>query len=828
LIISYLQVKKRLIPLTFQTFPFFPEIFLRLIRERFHTNGIKHKINPFPMMYRLFICLMLCMALVGSLAAQTPVSPQTTVLQVRYKITSDLARGWAQVVVDPCLWSSTPCYKDRELTKRVEVIGYPVIEQDEELVITIDETFVWDKANRRLQRVLSHDDGIYFEIHTKTQTEFWGAFRKIDFLEWGINKNNIYDRFYAWELLWTNPYDLTDQRPISEALAARLYDGEVVRFKEGNKEELWVMSPEHFKQLFAAHTEVLQAAPPRYQFTAADAQKTKGITQFDFYRAAQKQVSPIRFEPVKRLDFGLGQVKYAIDMPALITDSLISAVQQGIIRPFESDTLITRQSYEEFMERLEYVKKAIRKKFPGQENNLGKFLKTYYSLPLRYFPESNRAAVMPHGIITDLNYSQPFDVLSAYYPFFASDQFYYGDALSVVLPAHLTESGQPFELASFSWREVQWNVFEDNPGITTTNWLHATLRLGFWRDLLTNRLVNLANPEGIAYFSQRMGQRSEVVAAVQNLQGKKLYETLNPSPVGIYPNIAAVSLDTDHPEAMEEVIASLPRLWGVSPIGKGKLPASLTKLRNLFYINLVHWHNGWDAPKTLADWQALLSLLQQTGKPVYFLNEDSNGFIYKESELKPLQQRLYVKVNDYQLYKLLQLPQLPPDCTRFIYELQVVLGADEEFPTGIISRLPYLKTLAINRDAAWRQPMPPPFRLPEQVGELTTLTRLSLSNVANLPASLATLVNLEHLEIQRSLQVDVTPLNQILPALKNLESLSLHHSQVTRLLPAVRQLTRLKELSVYAPEGSLEPSNTEIERLRQILPNCKVERRLLF
>lgn len=786
------------------------------------------------MMYRFFIHLMLCMALVGALAAQTPVSPQTTVLQVRYKITSDLARGWRKFIIDPC-FTLTPtmfCYEDRELKKRIPYIGHPgqYLDQGGELVIAIDETFLWDKANRRLQRVLSYDDGIYFEIHTKTQTTFWGAFRKVDFLEWGTDKNSINPYDY-YDFLWKNPYDLTDQRMISEAWAARLYDGEVIRFKEDNKEEVWVTSPEHFKQLFAAHAEVLQAAPPRYQFTAADAQKAKIMTQFDFYRAAQKQVSRIKFEPVKRLDFGLGQVKYATEMPALITDSLISAVQVGIIRPFENDSMKTRQSYEDFMERLEYIKKAIRKKFPGQEKDLSKFLKTYYSLPLRYFPESNRAAVMSHGIITDLNHSQPFDVLSAHYPFFASDQFYYGGALSLVLPAHLTESGQPFELASFSWREVQWNIFEDNPDITTTNWLHATLRLGFWRDLLTNRLVNLANPEGIAYLSQRMGQRSEVVAAVQNLQGKKLSETLNPSPAAVYPNIAAVSLDTDNPEAMEEVIASLPRLWGVSPTGKGRLPASLTKLRNLFYMNLVHWHNGWDAPKTLADWQALLSLLQQTGKPVYFLNEYSNRFtynIYKESELKPLQQRLYVKVNDYQLYKLLQLPQLPPDCTRFIYELQIELGADEKFPVEIISRLPRLKTLGIGRGAAWRQPMPPPFRLPDNIGALTTLTRLSLSNVANLPASLATLVNLEHLEIQRSPQVDVTPLNQILPALKNLESLSLHHSQVTRLLPAVRQLTRLKELSVYAPEGSLEPSNTEIERLRQILPNCKVERRLLF
>lgn len=771
------------------------------------------------------------MALVGALAAQTPVSPQTTVLQVRYKITSDLTRGWEKFIIDPC-FTLTPtmfCYKDRELSKTIPYLGYSEeLNQGGELVVAIDETFLWDKANHRLQRVTSYDDGIYFEIHTKTQTEFWGAFRKVDFLEWGQNNINPYDHY---EFLWKNPYDLTDQRMISEAWAARLYDGEVIRFKEGNKEEVWVTSPEHFKQLFAAHSEVLQAAPPRYQFTAADAQKTKGMMQFDFYRSAQKQVASLKFEPIKRLDLGLGQVKYAIDMPALITDSLISAVQQGILRPLANDSVfaLMRQNYQDFMKRLEYIKNSIRKKFPGQEKDLSKFLKTYYSLPLRYFPESKQAAVMSYGVITDLNHSQPFDVVSVYHSFFiASYRHDREGALSLMLPADLTDNGQPFELASFLGYEIKENVFENNPSVFATSWENATLRLSFWRDPLTKRLVNLTTPEGIAYLSQRMGQRSEVVAAVQNLQGKKLSETLNPSPAAIYPNIAAVSLDTDNPEAMEEVIASLPRLWGISPIGKGRLPASLTKLRNLFYINLVRWHNGWDAPKTLADWQALLSLLQQTGKPVYFLNEDSNGFIYKESELKPLQQRLYVRVNDYQLYKLLQLPQLPPDCTRFIYELQIRLGADEEFPTGIISRLPRLKTLAINRYAMWRQPMPPPFRLPEQVGELTTLTRLSLSNVANLPASLATLVNLEHLEIQQNLQVDVTPLNQILPALKNLESLSLHHSQVTRLLPAVRQLARLKELLVYAPEGSPEPSDAEIERLRQILPNCKVERRLLF
>ncbi|MCS7020157.1 MAG: hypothetical protein NZM34_13700 [Bernardetiaceae bacterium] len=780
------------------------------------------------MMYRLLICLILFVALVGSIAAQTPVSPQTTVLQVRYKITSDLARGWRKFIIDPC-FTDTPtmfCYEDRELKKRIPYIGYPreYLDQGGELVISIDETFLWDKANRRLQRVFSYDDGIYFEIHTKTQTVFWGAFRKVDFLEWGTDKNSI-NPYNYYDFLWKNPYDLTDQRLISEAWAARLYDGEVTRFREGNKEEVWVASPEHFKQLFAAHAEVLQAAPPRYQFTAADAQKTKGMTQFDFYRSAQKQVSSIRFEPVKRLDFGLGQVKYAIDMPTLITDSVLSAVQAGIIRSFENDSIEARQSFEEFMERLEYIKKAIRKKFPGQENNLGKFLKTYYSLPLRYFPESKQAAVMSHGIITDLNHSQPFDVVSVHHSFFiASYPCDREGALCLMLPADLTDNGQHFELASFSWSEVKWNVFEDNPSVFAISWENATLRLGFWRDPLTNRLVNLATPEGFAYFSQRMGHHSEVIAAVQNLQGKKPSEILNPSPAAIYPNIAAVSLDTDNPEAMEEVIASLPRLWGISPIGKGKLPASLTKLRNLFYINLVHWHHGLDAPQTLADWQALLSLLQQMGKPVYFLNEDSNGFIYNKSELKPLQQRLYVRVNDYQLYKLLQLPQLPPDCTRFIYELHVVLGADEEFPTGIISRLPRLKTLAIGRKKAWQQPMPPLFHLPDNIGELTTLTRLSLDNVANLPASLANLVNLEHLSIEGSPQVDVTPLNQILPALKNLESLDLHHSQVTRLLPAVRQLVRLKKLSVYAPQDSPEPSDAEIERLQQLLPDCKVER----
>lgn len=783
------------------------------------------------MMYRLFISLALFMALGGTLIAQTPVSLQTTVLQVRYKITSDLARGWAQGIVDPCMWRSMPCYADRELMERIGYLGYSEeLDKDGELVISIDETFLWDKANRRLQRVLSYDDGIYFDIHTKTQTEFLGAFRKVDFLEWGTNKNNInmygrYDGLYAWGLLWKNPYDLTDQRPISEALAARLYDGEVVRFKEGNKEEVWVMSPVHFKQLFAAHAEVLQAAPPRYQFTAADAQKTRGITQFDFYRASQKQIAPLKFNPIKILQYGLGQVKYQINMPALITDSLVSAVQQGIARPLANDSVFEpmHQYYDTFMERLEYVKKAIRKKFPGQENNLGRFLQIYYGLPVRYFPENNQAAVMPYGIITDLNHSQPFDVLRVHEPFFAYDQFYYGGALSLVLPTNLTESEQPFELASFVVYEVKKNVFEDNADLFTKIWERTTLRLGFWRDPLTNRLVNLATSEGIAYFSQRMGQHSEVVAAVQNLQDKKLSETFNPSPAAIYPDIAAVSLYTDNPEAMEQVIASLPRLRAVSPTGSGKLPVSLTKLSNLFYINLMNWHDRWHEPKTPIDWQALLNLLQQIGKPVYFLNEDYNGFIYKESELKPLQQRLYVRVNDYQLYKLLQLPQLPPDCTRFIYELWVRLGADEEFPVEIISRLPRIKTLAISKDKVWRQPMPP-LRLPDNIGALTTLTRLSLSNVANLPASLADLVNLEHLEIRQSPQVDATPLNQILPALKNLESLGLHYSQVTKLLPVIRQLVRLEKLSIYAPESSAEPSEAIIERLRQMLPNCKVER----
>jgi hypothetical protein len=771
---------------------------------------------------------MLCLAFVGALAGQTPVSPQTTVLQVRYEITSDLARGWEKTIINPCaaISSTMPCYGDRELTQSISYLGYQDLNAGDKLVIAIDETFLWDKANRRLQRVISYDDGIYFEVHNKTENTFFlVAFRKVDFLE--VDENDI-NPFNYYNLLWKNPYDLTDQRMISEAWAARLYDGEVIRFKEGSKEELWVASPEHFKQLFAAHPEVLQAAPPRYQFTAADAQKTKGLTQFDFYRASQKQVAPIKFKRSERRYLKLGHIKYAVEMPALITDSLILAVHAGIIRPFENDSMITRQSYEGFMARMEYVTKAIRKKFPGQEKDLSKFLTIYYSLPIHYFTENNQAAVMPYGIITDLNHSQPFDILSASYPFFASDQFGSGGSLSLVLPTNLTENGQPFEVASFSWREIQWNIwniFEDDPGISAANWQHATLRLGFWYDPLTKRLVNLATPEGIAYFSQRMGQRSEVVAAVQNVQGKKLFEALHPSPVAIYPNVAAVSLDTDYPELMEEVIASLPRLWGISPTGKGKLPVSLTKLKNLFYINLTHW----GIPYTPNDWQTLLSFLQRMGKPVYFLNDSCNDFdcnIYKESELKPLQQCLYVKINNYQLYELLQLPQLPPDCMRFIYELQVSLGADEEFPAGIISRLTHLKTLSVSREkAVLNQPEPPPFHLPDNIGALSTLTSLSLSDVAKVPASLANLVNLEHLEIQESPQIDVTTLSQILPALKNLELFGLHHSQVAKLLPAIRQLARLKELLVYAPKDSPEPSDAEIKQLQQMLPNCKVKRR---
>ena len=108
--------------------------------------------------------------------------------------------------------------------------------------------------------------------------------------------------------------------------------------------------------------------------------------------------------------------------------------------------------------------------------------------------------------------------------------------------------------------------------------------------------------------------------------------------------------------------------------------------------------------------------------------------------------------------------------------------------------------------------------LPPEITQLTNLAELYLegNQLTSLPPQIGQLTNLSSLELQDN---QLTSLPPEIGQLTNLTSLELQDNQLTSLPPEITQLTNLKYL--YLSGNNFSPA--ERTRIRQLLPNCKIE-----
>ena len=107
--------------------------------------------------------------------------------------------------------------------------------------------------------------------------------------------------------------------------------------------------------------------------------------------------------------------------------------------------------------------------------------------------------------------------------------------------------------------------------------------------------------------------------------------------------------------------------------------------------------------------------------------------------------------------------------------------------------------------------------LPIEIGELTNLTAFSLSRnkITQLPAEISKLINLTSLILYSN---ELTEFPAEITKLTNLISLILYSNQLTTLPNEINHLTKLTQLVL--PDNSL--SNAEKEKIKTLLPNCKI------
>ena len=108
-------------------------------------------------------------------------------------------------------------------------------------------------------------------------------------------------------------------------------------------------------------------------------------------------------------------------------------------------------------------------------------------------------------------------------------------------------------------------------------------------------------------------------------------------------------------------------------------------------------------------------------------------------------------------------------------------------------------------------------RIPEQITQLKNLTSLYLSSnqLTRLPEQITQLKNLTRLDLSDN---QLTSLPEQISQLKNLTTLYLSQNQLTSLPEQISQLKNLTTLNL----SSNQLSEAEIEKIKRLLPNCKI------
>lgn len=218
-----------------------------------------------------------------------------------------------------------------------------------------------------------------------------------------------------------------------------------------------------------------------------------------------------------------------------ITKVIIDAVKAGILRPYNSDSLATRMSFEQFTQNLTQ---------PGQDTGLSEEEKAMgfgesddgwggggdawgdgkegegdaggdkAAASNEYFPKQFTILEIKEDLIFDKKRSRMYHDLQA---------------ISIYLPADQNPAGVEKLLASFSYKELVENVFRDNPNAIWYNNQnpkeHRTLEEAFELRLFAAHLTKYANSEDNTIDDVYGVGKSSIVMSMQLEHGLVEYES---------------------------------------------------------------------------------------------------------------------------------------------------------------------------------------------------------------------------------------------------------------------------------------------------------------
>ncbi len=218
-----------------------------------------------------------------------------------------------------------------------------------------------------------------------------------------------------------------------------------------------------------------------------------------------------------------------------ITKVIIDAVKAGILRPYTSDSLQTRMSFEQFTQNLTQ---------PGQDTGLSEEEKAMgfgesedgwggdawgddkgggeggegggdkAAASNEYFPKQFTILEMREDLIFDKKRSRMYHDIQA---------------LTIYLPADQNPTGVEKALASFSYKELVENVFRDNPNAIWYNNQnpreHRTLEEAFELRLFAAHLTKYANSEDNTIDDVYGVGKSSIVMSMQLEHGLVEYES---------------------------------------------------------------------------------------------------------------------------------------------------------------------------------------------------------------------------------------------------------------------------------------------------------------
>lgn len=195
-----------------------------------------------------------------------------------------------------------------------------------------------------------------------------------------------------------------------------------------------------------------------------------------------------------------------------LTAVIIEAVKAGILRPFSSDSLVTRMSYDQFLQNLQIPNQSVDdiwiedEPWGIEEPNENTPQEPKTSTPEEYFAKDFAILELKEDLIFDKKRSRLFHDIQA---------------ITIFLPADKNPTGIEKAIASFSYKELVENVFRDNPRAIWYNNQntkeHRNLEEAFELRLFAAHLTKYANSDD-NYIEDVYGSGKSALVASQQIE----------------------------------------------------------------------------------------------------------------------------------------------------------------------------------------------------------------------------------------------------------------------------------------------------------------------